>query len=97
MKTPISIVERNWKDWQFQSAQKSDPDTNVCYTRVLDKGKFREILEVYSGENYVVTSNKRSYSRVYQMDSIPNKYKQTLLVLKNSLIEKMGNNLIKKS
>jgi len=43
----------------------------------------QEFMEVYTGENYVTTSNKRSYSRLYYSDAIPAKYKQAWQQLKD--------------
>lgn len=35
-----------------------------------------EIMEYYSGENYNVGSNLKSYSRTYKKENIPTKYKE---------------------
>jgi hypothetical protein len=92
----LEIIERSWEGWEFQSASYINKFTEqmVCYTRVRDNGVFRETVEVYSGENYVPNSNKRSYSRVYKMDSIPNPHTRIVDILKNILFTRLGNKLI---
>jgi hypothetical protein len=97
MTNQIEIVEREWEGWKFQSAQKTQGDTMVCYSRVLDNGIFREVVEIYSGENYVVGSTKKSYSRVYPMDKIPKIHVALAGRLKWELAKKLNKNLIRKS
>ncbi len=95
MTNNIAIVERRFEGWNYQSAQSTSGDTMVCYTRVLDKGIFREMLEVYSGENNVVGSTKKSYTRVYPMDKIPAIHRESVRLLKWNLFKKLNKNLIK--
>ena len=60
-----------------------DGDTFITYVvGVKDENKGNESMEVYSGQNYVVGSNKKSHSRVYKVDAIPEKYKSAWLDLK---------------
>jgi len=39
-------------------------------------------MEYYSGENYIVSSTERSYSRIYKESKIPAKYRDGYLQLK---------------
>jgi hypothetical protein len=55
--------------------------TMVCYHETNDKSK--KGIEVYVGENYVVGSKERSYSRVYTLDNYPGKYRAIVEELKN--------------
>lgn len=92
----LEITERNWEGWDFQSASYINKYTDklVCYTRVRDNGVFKEVVEVYSGENYVPGSKKRSYSRVYSIDNIPKPYDRTVDALKAILTKRLGTKLI---
>jgi len=92
----FKITERNWTGWDYQSASIVDYtlEQMICYTRVRDKGEFREIVEIYSGENYVYGSNKRSYSRVYKVDEIPSKHIDLIFVLKTTMTKKLGTKLL---
>ena len=47
----------------------------IIYYTVTDKGKKKRGVEVYSGENYIVGSTDRSYSRSYSLSNVPSKYK----------------------
>lgn len=54
--------------------------TMVCYHETNDKTK--KGVEVYSGENYIVGSKEKSYSRVYPIDKVPSKYNKIVSELK---------------
>jgi hypothetical protein len=65
---------------------KIDNDTMITLGRFKDHSQF---TEVYTGENYVVGSEKRSYSRIYKGDDFskllqnaPAKYAKHLVELK---------------
>jgi len=90
----LQIHERNWEEWDFQSISITESGQMLCYTRVREKGVFREVVEVYSGENYVAGSNKRSYSRVYQIDEIPNSHEVIVDMLKTIMLTRLGTKLI---
>lgn len=92
----LEITERNWKGWDFQSASYINKYTEqmICYTRVRDNGVFREVVEIYSGENYVPGSKKRSYSRVYPIDNIPKPHYRIVDILKTILSKRLGTKLI---
>ena len=92
----LEITERNWEGWDFQSASYINKYTEqmICYTRVRDNGVFREVVEIYSGENYVLGSKKRSYSRVYTMDNIPKPHERIVDILKTILSKRLGTKLI---
>jgi len=90
----LQIHERNWEGWDFQSISITESGQMLCYTRVREKGVFREAVEVYSGENYVAGSNKRSYSRVYQIDEIPKSHEDIVDTLKTILLRRLGTKLI---
>ena len=57
----FNIIERNWEGWHFQSSNCTNLDKMVCYTRLKDNEVFKEVIEVYSGDNYVTKSKKRSH------------------------------------
>jgi hypothetical protein len=65
---------------------KLDKDTMMTYCiTVKDDGKIpigTESMELYIGDNYVLGSTKKSYSRHYAVDKIPSKYKKLWLELK---------------
>ena len=44
------------------------------------------VMEYYKGENYVVDSKAKSYSKVYREPQIPEKYKSVFLTLKEICI-----------
>jgi hypothetical protein len=59
---------------------KIDADTLICASRCIKTGNF--VYEVYSGENYVVGSTKRSYSRSYkEFRKLPGKYQLDMNLL----------------
>ena len=60
-----------------------DRDTELIYSTLIDKGKRSEGVEIYTGENYVVGSKARSYSRQYTLSKLPEKYKKIVAELKN--------------
>jgi transcriptional regulator of NAD metabolism len=67
-------------------------DFKVISTRINDNGTLRDVnyytsntkegVEVYSGENYIVGSKDKSYSRQFSMSKIPDKYKKIVAELK---------------
>lgn len=64
-----------------------DDDTFITYgiyvkdSDAFDKGD--EFMEIYTGSNYNPNSTKRSNSRVFAPDKIPNKYKKSWEELKS--------------
>ncbi len=66
--------------WEYKaiSTKVTDEKTyrmnEIIYYTVIDKGKKRKGVEVYSGENYILDSPDRSYSRSYSMENVPEKY-----------------------
>lgn len=84
-----------FKKIYFNSHKNHNPDTDIVVGRIDDdsemtyhigvKGKDKGIegMEYYKGENYVVGSNKKSSSRNYPKDQIPEKYKKAWKILKN--------------
>ena len=87
----FDIILRDSEDWKFQSVQSEHDDRLVCYTRFKSgNDKVKEVLEVYSGENYVLTSKTRSYSKCYNMDQIPKKYQTTKFLMQMCLKEELG-------
>jgi hypothetical protein len=64
-----------------------DKDTMITYgIYVKDSGpkkKGDEFMEIYTGENYVVGSKKRSHSRYFDADKIPAAYRKTWEELKS--------------
>ena len=69
-------------------------DTDTMVTMGVDEVGF--FSEVYTGENYVVGSKKRSYSRVYRADTAPGllmaapqKYLKTLRILWEELADEL--------
>ena len=55
---------------------------DVVYYTLKNKGKSSEGVEVYSGENYILGSKEKSYSRNYPMNKIPSAYKAIVEALK---------------
>lgn len=53
----------------------------IIYYTSIDRGKKKRGVEVYSGENYIVGSDDRSYSRSYPMSNVPAKYKSIVAEL----------------
>lgn len=90
----FEIIERNMQGWEFQSATTTDSDQMICYTRVKDNGKFKEVIEIYSGENYVLNSTKKSYSRVYTRAELPYKYQSIVLGLSEILADTLKTKLL---
>lgn len=84
------IIHRRYPDskWDYKaiSTKIFDPrsyrSNEIYYCTVIDKGKKRSGVEVYSGENYILDSTDKSYSRSYSMKQIPDKYKLTVKELK---------------
>jgi len=64
-----------------------DKDSFITYGIYVkdsgDKKKGDEFMEYYTGENYKVTSSKKSNSRIYTSDKIPAKYKSAWEELKS--------------
>lgn len=61
-----------------------DADSFITYALCISgENKGKELMEFYTGENFVVGSKKKSYSRVYSPDKIPAKYKTDWLALKS--------------
>jgi hypothetical protein len=56
-------------------------DRNVFTGRNIEVGQ--EFMEVYTGENYVPSSKKRSHSRHYYADAIPASYMAAWQTLKD--------------
>jgi hypothetical protein len=68
---------------------KIDKDSFITYyVYVNGKDIGKEGMEYYTGENYVVGSNKKSSSRNYSVDKIPSKYKKAWDKLKLEYEEK---------
>ena len=61
-----------------------DKDTMICASRNVDSGVVQ--YEVYRGENYVFSSIKRSYSRVYkEFKKLPMKYQLQMSILERAV------------
>jgi hypothetical protein len=61
-----------------------DKDSYMTYYK--DKHTGVEGMEYYTGKNYKVNSDKKSYSRNYSPDKIPKKYKESWDFLKSQNI-----------
>ncbi len=100
-KERYKLVERQWEGWNFQSVQETSRDTMVSYYRVEDNNGIREGLEVYTGENYVVGSKKRSYSRHYPITNkhsileLPVDRREKVVEMRAALKRMLGNKLLK--
>ena len=67
-----------------------DKDTMITYGIYVNDSEIKagtEFMELYTGENYLPDSSKRSNSRLYSVDKIPTKYKKYWEELK-SIYEK---------
>lgn len=82
-KTHRRYPENNW-DYKAISTIFNDGGIkrNVVYYTLIQKDKKTEGVEVYSGVNYIVGSNDKSYSKNYKFDNFPVKYKETVAELK---------------
>lgn len=59
------------------------------YVNDTDKNKKGDkFMEFYSGQNYVVGSTQKSYSRMFAYPNIPKKYIKQWIELKNIYVEK---------
>lgn len=67
--------------------RKGGEDVQVCYHETNDK-KVKGV-EIYSGKNYIVGSNKPSYSRKFDLEELPLKYKDVVEELKKAHKEKL--------
>lgn len=79
----VKIIETKFRSHQSHNPYtdilegKIDKDSFITYyINVKGKDVGKEGMEYYSGENYVVGSNKKSVSRNYSIDQIPSKYKK---------------------
>ena len=57
-------------------------DNNEQYNITYYEDMENKGMEIYKGENYVLNSTKKSYSRNYSCNEIPKKYKEISLKLK---------------
>jgi hypothetical protein len=55
---------------------------DIVYYTLINKDKRTEGVEIFSGANYVLGSNNRSYSKVYKFNKTPIKYKTIVDKLK---------------
>lgn len=56
-------------------------DENITFCNTLDD--YNQLVEYYKGSNYNINSKLRSYSKVYELQNTPKKYKDIV----NSLIK----------
>lgn len=64
-----------------------DENSFITYgIHVSGKNKGEQFCEYYRGSNFVVSSNKTSYSRYFPFDQIPAKYLDLWIALKNYYI-----------
>lgn len=73
-------------DWDYKAIATRIDDNgtkrDVIYHTVKSKGKNSEAVEVYAGENYILGSKDKSYSRKFEMSAIPTKYVSIVAELK---------------
>ena len=95
------LVERQWDGWHFQSIQETVGDTMFSFYRVKDENGTREGLEIYSGENYVVGSKSKSYSRHYSITNrhsimeLPSTQREKAVEMRSTLRRILGDKLLK--
>lgn len=84
-KKTVSMIHRKYPDvdFEYRAIVFHLGDSNVIYYTLEEKGKKTRGVEVYSGRNYVVNSNRKSYSRHYDVNNIPIKYKRYIRYLKS--------------
>jgi len=73
--------------WRRETSTAKFDNIHVCYTRTEEFNKKREVVEIYSGENYIPDSKSRSYSRAYSLDTLPKKYQDLVASLKEHMIQ----------
>ena len=61
--------------WNYRAVSTKVDGKELIFSKVNDKGKHVERVEVYSGKNYDPSSSKPSYSRSYPASRVPDKYK----------------------
>jgi hypothetical protein len=94
----FDIVTRDSEDWKFQSVQTEIDGMLICYTRFMvpsSGDRVNEVLETYSGSNYIPGSKDKSYSRVYGMDRVPTKHQTTVNLMKTCLTQELSKRDIK--
>ena len=68
--------------YEYRSIQTILSNKLYCYSVVtIENGKSKYILEIYQGENYIVGSKEKSYSKVYRLMDVPECYKSIVKVL----------------
>lgn len=90
------IIEKNYKldleKIQVLDNKNHNPHYNIIYYQINNDENITfcnnitndvKLVEYYKGINYNVNSNLRSYSKVYELNEVPKKYKD----LVNSLIK----------
>jgi hypothetical protein len=82
------VIHRRYPqvDWDYKAISRIINDNGlkrmIIYYTLKSKGKFKQGVEMYSGENYIVGSKDRSSSRSYQYPDYPVKYKSIVEELK---------------
>lgn len=84
-KSDVSIIHRKYPDvgWEYRAVVFHLEGSNIIYYVVIEKNVKTKGIEVYSGRNYVVGSSRNSYSRRYDVNDVPAKYKKYVKYLKS--------------
>jgi hypothetical protein len=71
--------------WDYKAVSKTIVENGrtkeIIYYTLVNKGKRTKGVEIYSGKNYIVGSNAKSYSRNYTLTNYPKKYKEIVKFL----------------
>jgi len=80
----VKIYHRRYPDtqWDYKAVSTEVGNKEIIYDTLSDHGKKSQGVEIYSGRNYDVGSNERSYSRKYKLSEVPKIYKKTVAMLK---------------
>jgi len=83
--TNFSMIHRRYPDvkWDYKAIVLHLEGSDVIYYTLNDKGEETKGVEIYFGRNYVVGSDKSSYSRRYDVNDVPIKYKRYIRHLKS--------------
>jgi len=74
-KTQYADPENNW-DYRAISVKiyENGRIKEIVFYTLIENGKSSKGIEIFSGENYIVDSTKRSHSRRYNIENLPEKY-----------------------
>ena len=71
--------------WDYKAVSKTIVEDGrkkeIIFYTLINKGKRTNGVEIYSGKNYIVGSNAKSYSRKYTLNNYPRKYDEIVKFL----------------